>query len=236
MPLVDYDYEYEYDFDSSRYNGRQKNGSVSRPQKTRKRVYDYNYVNDNNSKSFTKHETMYNMPTGIKSKRQGARNSSAFDIEKANTRAYKQNRQQVVSVEDEVQEVKANTKPSKADVYVRRINNFFLSIVGVLIIFGILYRSSMINEKFNMVEKAKKELATNHTVNEQLQAEIERETDLSYIENFAKYQLGMQKPQDSQIVYVNIQKQDRVLTPVVIEEDVEESWFDKLVEKISNLF
>ena len=46
----------------------------------------------------------------------------------------------------------------------------------------------------------------------------------------------MQKPQDSQIVYVNIQKQDRVLTPVVIEEDVEESWFDKLVEKISNLF
>ena len=179
---------------------------------------------------------MYNMPTGIKSKSQESKKSVVFDVEKTNSNKVYKTKKQSVNYEEEAQEAIKVAKPSKAEIYVRRFNNFCLSVLGVLIVFCILYRSSMINEKFNMVEKAKKELVTIQTVNEQLQSEIERETDLSYIENFAKYQLGMQKPQDSQIVYVNIQKQDRVLTPVVIEEDIEESWFDKLVEKVSNMF
>ena len=57
----------------------------------------------------------------------------------------------------------------------------------------------------------------------------------SYIENYARYQLGMQKPQDSQIMYINVEKQDKIFTPVITEEE-ETSWFSGLMEKIANIF
>ena len=88
---------------------------------------------------------------------------------------------------------------------------------------------------FNISE-TKKNLATAQTVNEQIQADIDSQTDLSYIENYAKYQLGMQKPSNSQIVYVNIEKEDRILTPVTIEEDSTKTWFEQLYEEIEKLF
>ena len=60
-------------------------------------------------------------------------------------------------------------------------------------------------EKRAGIVLAKSEIAkkcgvkTAQTINEQIQADIDSQTDLSYIENYAKYQLGMQKPKEEQI-------------------------------------
>lgn len=103
------------------------------------------------------------------------------------------------------------------------------------IAFAICYRYSLMNEEFIELRNIKKEYETIQNVNEQLEADIESKTDLTYIENYAKYQLGMQKPSDSQLKYVNIEKRDRVLTPVTIEEETDTNWFTKICEEVRKL-
>lgn len=103
------------------------------------------------------------------------------------------------------------------------------------IAFAICYRYSLMNEEFIELRNIKKEYETIQNVNEQLEADIESKTDLTYIENYAKYQLGMQKPSDSQLKYVSIEKRDRVLTPVTIEEETDANWFTKLCEEVRKL-
>ena len=126
-------------------------------------------------------------------------------------------------------------KKSKAKL-IKHIKNVVYLCLGFAIAFLICYRYSLIDEKFNQLEKIKKELITAKTINEQIQADIESQTDLSYIENYAKYQLGMQKPSNSQIVYVNVEKEDRILTPINIEEDSNKTWLDQIYEEVVKLF
>ena len=96
-------------------------------------------------------------------------------------------------------------------------------------------RYAQINEKFNNVNSLEKKLASAQALNEQITSEIESKTDLNYIEKYAKYQLGMQKPKDSQIVKIAYDKQDKISTPVVIEEEKEESFLEKLLNDLRNL-
>ena len=83
----------------------------------------------------------------------------------------------------------------------------------------ICYRYSVLNEEFSGIKKLQTQLVEAQAVNDQLQAEIESKTDLTYVENYAKYQLGMQKPSASQIQYVNVEKQDKITKPVTIEDE-----------------
>lgn len=133
-------------------------------------------------------------------------------------------------------EISAAQKKKEKQKVMARVKNVFYIGCAFAIAFLICYRYSLINEKFNQLEKTKRELATAKTVNEQIQADIDSQTDLAYIENYAKYQLGMQKPSNSQIVYVNVEKEDRILTPVTIEEDTNKTWFEQLYEEIVKLF
>jgi cell division protein FtsL len=141
---------------------------------------------------------------------------------------------------DETEEAIEAKKQARKEASLRILQNIkrvFLFAAAACIALFICYRYSIINEKFNSVEKAKKELLNAQTINEQLQAEIDRDTDISYIENYAKYQLGMQKPQDSQIMYINVSKQDKIFTPLVVEEDAgNQGWFSQVAEKIANIF
>ena len=54
------------------------------------------------------------------------------------------------------------------------------------------------NEQLKIME-LKEELRTIQIINEQIQEDIDSKFDLSYIEQYAKYKLGMQKSSDSQI-------------------------------------
>ena len=107
-------------------------------------------------------------------------------------------------------------------------NTFVASIIfGML--FLVCYRYSCINEAFNEVNDLKDSLKKKQTVNAQIESNIQKETDLAYIENYAKYQLGMQKPKDSQIQKINVKKQDKITTPIEIKEEEEEGVFTKIL-------
>lgn len=108
------------------------------------------------------------------------------------------------------------------------------SMCAFSVLFLICYRSSAINESFNALSSIKAELETANTVNAQLESEIETQTDLSNIETYAKYQLGMQKPKDSQIKRIVVTKEDKISTPVVIESE-ESSFLSNLWHDIVNI-
>ena len=69
--------------------------------------------------------------------------------------------------------------------------------------------------------------------NEQLRVNLENSLNLSNIEQIAEKRLGMQKLDNSQKVYVSLDKQDYVepaSEEVVIEE--EKSWFEQLLDTL----
>lgn len=109
-----------------------------------------------------------------------------------------------------------------------------VSFFAFSILFLICYRSSLINESFSKLNSMKSELENIRTSNAQIESDIQTQTDLSNIEAYAKYQLGMQKPKDSQIQKVVINKKDKIATPVVIE-DEEKTFFEKLINDIRNI-
>ena len=115
------------------------------------------------------------------------------------------------------------------------LTNTFALAIFFAIAFCICYRYSIINEEYIKLRNIKKDYETAQNVNVQIQADIESKTDLSYIENYAKYQLGMQKPSDSQIKYVNIRKQDKIITPVTIEEETNANWFEFICNEVGKI-
>lgn len=128
---------------------------------------------------------------------------------------------------------KIKTK-SKSSIGVT-LKNIALVSVFFALFFMVCYRYSVINEEFSEVNTLKDELVKLQNANEQVQADIESKTDLTYVENYAKYQLGMQKPSSSQIEYVNVEKRDKITTPVTISEDVELTWFERVVNEVRKI-
>lgn len=125
---------------------------------------------------------------------------------------------------------------SKAKVKVEGIKRkIVLSTSIVFVLFLICVRYTEINEKFNEVNSLEKSLSSTKALNQQLSTDIESKTDLNYIEKYAKYQLGMQKPSEGQIVRIAYEKHDKISTPVVIEEVQENSFLDNLLNDLKKL-
>ena len=113
--------------------------------------------------------------------------------------------------------------------------NVALIVAIFLILLTVSYRSSLINERFNDVQTAKEKLAAIQKTNGQLEVSIESSLNLSNIENAAKEKLGMQKLDNSQKVYVSLDKKDYVegkVEDVSISTNSQEKWYDKIL----NLF
>lgn len=111
------------------------------------------------------------------------------------------------------------------------------AILYVLIIFAALfvisYRNSLINESFNENENLKTKLAAIQKDNEQLRVNLENNLNLTNIEKLAEKKLGMQKLDNSQKVYVTLDKKDYVeqaSEEVIIDEN--ESWIDKILNML----
>lgn len=128
---------------------------------------------------------------------------------------------------------KAKSK-AKAKVVATK-KGILLGTVIVAFLFLICMRYTEINEKFNEVNALEKDLATAKALNEQLNANIESKTDLGYIEKYAKYQLGMQKPTESQIVRIAYEKRDKISTPIIIDEEEDSSFLSRLFNDLRNL-
>jgi cell division protein FtsL len=237
MPLASYDYDYDYEYE---YRPRKRVATVY-PQGNlvrKKAIYNYEAPIKDEFKVYK--DDYLNIPAGIHYKKRKVvkeARKSAFNIESnISKKPSFRNKPETIAADDVETSKDEKHLKGRAEKVLKRINNAFLLVCGVALLFLILYRSSLINEKFNQVEKAKKQLANSQTLNEQIQAEIDSETDLSYIENYAKYQLGMQKPQTSQIVYINLEKTDRVITPTSLVSEEEPSWYTKLANAVIDIF
>lgn len=116
------------------------------------------------------------------------------------------NKKKVQSKKNKVQKAKLSQLRKQKIKMMIYLGIFF----GIL--FAISYRYSLINEEFNNVQKTKKNLLAIQKENEQTRIEIENNINLNNIEKIAKEKLGMQKLDQSQIVYVELDKKDYIET------------------------
>ncbi|MGN1270746.1 MAG: hypothetical protein ACI4UX_01980 [Clostridia bacterium] len=109
--------------------------------------------------------------------------------------------------------------------------------IGFLIIFSIGIRNSQIDERFAEVQESKTKLAEIEKQNSQLEIAIENGMNLNNLEQEAKTQLGMQKLNSKQTIYMTLPKNDYIepaSEKVVIEK--KESLLDVIIETIKNIF
>ncbi|MBQ3145976.1 MAG: hypothetical protein IJB90_05450 [Clostridia bacterium] len=110
-------------------------------------------------------------------------------------------------------------------------------VIGFLVLFAISYRNSQIDENFAKVQNLKDELAEVQKQNAQLQVSIENGLNLNNLEQEAKEQLGMQKLNSKQTIYMILPKNDYIepaAEEVIIEE--EQSGIRGIINTISNIF
>lgn len=109
----------------------------------------------------------------------------------------------------------------------------FLGTVAFMLSLTIVYRYAMINNMNMENIKLKKELETLNNANAQLQLVAEQSINLSYVEEYAKENLGLQKPQNYQIEYINVNKQDLIDNNVINEN---KNWIEEIVFNIIEFF
>lgn len=119
----------------------------------------------------------------------------------------------------------------------RKIKLTLTIVAAFALLLTISYRNSQINEKFNNVQTLKRQLSSLQKENEQLKVGIENSLNNNYIEQQAKEKLGMKKLTTKQTVYISLPKKDYVDSPaekVVIEEEKEKSWIQRVLDNIFN--
>ena len=129
--------------------------------------------------------------------------------------------------EEKQKEQVASKKKNKAKKKV------FLGVLSFALALTIVYRYAMLNNMSMENIKLKKELAELNNVNAQLQLRAEQSVNLSYVEQYAQENLGLQKPQNYQIEYINVNKQDLIDNKVTNEN---KNWFKEILFNIIEFF
>jgi len=122
---------------------------------------------------------------------------------------------------------------------IKRKNLKIMIYIGIIfaIMFAISYRNALIAQTYSEVKDLKVELSKIEKENEQIEVNIESKTNLSAIEKKAQEELGMKKLDDSQTIYVSLDKNDYIESSadsVKLEKDL--NWFEKIIEEIKNIF
>lgn len=89
-----------------------------------------------------------------------------------------------------------------------RVKAIITIIICFATCFVILYRYSVINESTYRINKYNQELERLITANGKLKVDAEKSVDLITIESIAKNRLKMQRPDQYQIVYMKIPRED----------------------------
>lgn len=127
-------------------------------------------------------------------------------------------------------QVEKNKKVASRQKVKRKV---FLGVSSFTIALTIVYRYAMINNMNMENIKLKKELEALNNSNAQLQLLAEQSINLSYVEEYAKENLGLQKPQNYQIEYINVNKQDLIDNNVMSEN---KNWFKEILFNIIEFF
>lgn len=119
------------------------------------------------------------------------------------------------------------------------INSKIILYIGAIfvILFAVSYRNALIAQEYSQIKDLKAELSEVEKENKQIEVNIESKTNLGAIEEKAQKELGLKKLDDSQIVYVSLDKQDYVESSaeeVKLEEDT--GFFESIINKIKNVF
>ncbi len=109
--------------------------------------------------------------------------------------------------------------------------------IGFLILFAISYRNSKIDEKFAQIQTTKEELSEIKKQNAQLEVSIENGLNLNNLEQEAKEQLGMQKLNPRQTIYVTLPKND-FIEPAAEEVKIEDenTGIKGIINSLVNMF
>lgn len=133
------------------------------------------------------------------------------------------------------QNVKTQVKKQEAKNANIKIIFYIAAVFAVL--FAVSYRNALITQTYSQVKDLKSELAQVEKENKQIEINIESQTNFGAIEEKAKNELGLKKLDDSQIVYVSLDKQDYVessMQEVKIEDD--SNWFENIINSIKYIF
>ena len=110
-------------------------------------------------------------------------------------------------------------------------------IIGFVVLFGISYRNSQIDQEFSKVQSLKSQVSDIQKENDQLQVSIESNMNLGNLEQEAKDELGMQKLNSGQTVYVTLPTTDYIepATEQVVIQD-KQSIFTSIIDWVQNIF
>ena len=115
-----------------------------------------------------------------------------------------------------VQKEKVQVRPQKNQKRMMK-RSIFLGTVTFGVALTIVYRFAMINNMNMENIKLKQQLTELNNVNAQLQLNAEKSLNLSEVEKYASEKLGLQKPQNYQIEYIKVDKQDLVANKITNE-------------------
>lgn len=112
--------------------------------------------------------------------------------------------------------IRMKKAPHKAPRPKTKLKPKWKPIISILFIaaaaFVVLFRGVMVTDLCNTVEEKQKLLADTVAANQKTQLEIDSALDLKKVEEIATTELGMQRPEKYQTVYVSLNQGDYVET------------------------
>lgn len=115
-----------------------------------------------------------------------------------------------------------------------KIKAVFAIAVFFMVCFIILYRYSVITETTYRIDRYNRELNELKMANDRLGIQTEQGIDLINIEKIAKTRLGMQKPDQYQVVYVKVPRRDS--TQVASDMDIDELYRREIITNSKTAF
>lgn len=133
---------------------------------------------------------------------------------------------------------KKNVKTQAKTKTKKNTNSKVILYIGAIfvILFAVSWRNAFIAQEYSQIRSLKSELSELEKENKQLEVNIESKTNLGAIAEKASTELGLKKLDDSQIVYVNLDKQDYVESSTEEVKLEENNWFEKIIQKIKSIF
>ena len=160
-----------------------------------------------------------------------ARKAYAYDYEMGSTA---KKREYTNDYQDEQSNVKRRYGKNKINRATnqktkRRVSTVAFILCAFTMAMVLTYRYNLISEKNLQAQELKEELAAAESALLNAKIDVEQQTDLNKIEAYAKQQLGMQKPDKNQTIYVDTSI-DEGTTQVEKTLNV----FEKIVENIKD--
>lgn len=154
---------------------------------------------------------------------------------------YEPNKNPYKKKKSSLSKTKANSNKQQKKSVAKKKNKYNYKPVAYIMItfamlFTISYRYSLINEQHNAKEEIKSKVSAVQKENEQLKVSIENSLNLSSVAKAAEDKLGMQKLDNNQKIYLDLQKKDYVepaSEEVIIDDNI--SWFERILNTLTQI-